>query len=120
MFWLLTQLRRNGTEKEANTIASHLINPLILFQHMATLFAFFGKGFQNLDQLKTQFSHFESTLHQHSTHLGQLTKGYTELQQKTKELLERMPVLKCVFSKQPVVYKVLQPFSQDSLHGSHN
>ena len=93
MFWLLTQLRRNGTEKEANTIASHLMNPLILFQHMATLFTFFGNGFQNLDQLKTQFSHFESTLHQHSTHLGQLTKGYTELQQRTKELLERMPVL---------------------------
>jgi len=85
-----TQLQRNGTEKEPNTVASHLMNPLILFQHMATLFTFFGNGFQNLDQLKT---HFESTLHQHSTHLGQLTKGYTELQQRTKELLERMPVL---------------------------
>ena len=57
------------------------------------LFTYFGNGFQKLDQLQTQFIHLESTLHQHSTHLGQLTKGYAELQQRTKELLERMPIL---------------------------
>ena len=90
---ICTQLRRNGSEKEPNTIASHLKNPLILFQHMVALFTYFGNGFQKLDQLQTQFIHLESTLHQHSTHLGQLTKGYADLQQRTKELLERMPIL---------------------------
>ena len=90
---ICTQLLRNGTETEPNTIASHLTNHLVLFQHMVALFPFFGNGFQKLDQLQTQFIHLESTLRQHSTHLGQLTKGYTELQQRTKELLERMPIL---------------------------
>ena len=87
---ICTQLLRNGTDKEPNTVASHLTNPLILFQHMVALFTFFGNGFQ---KLQTQVIHLESTLHQHSTHLGQLTKGYTELQQRSKELLERMPIL---------------------------
>ena len=87
---IYTQLQRNGTEEEPNTIASHLTNPLILFQHMVAVFTFFGNGFQ---QSETRLSHLESSLHQHSTHLGQLTKGYAELQQRTEELLERMPVL---------------------------
>ena len=87
---ICTQLLRNGTEKEPNTVASHLTNPLIVFQHMVALFTFFGNGFQ---KLQMQVIHLESTLHQHSTHLGQLTKGYAELQQRTKELFERMPIL---------------------------
>ena len=88
-----TQLLRNGTEREPNTAASHLTDPLVLFQHMVALFSYFGNGFQKVEQLQIQFSHLESTLRQHSTHLEQLTKNYTELQQKTEESLQRMPVL---------------------------
>ena len=43
---ICTQLLRNGTKEEPNTIASHLTNPLILFQHMVALFTFFGQGTQ--------------------------------------------------------------------------
>ena len=81
-----TQLLRKGTEKEPNTIASHLTNPLILFQHMVALFTYFGNSF---DQLQTRCTHLESTLQQHSAHLVQLTKGYTEMQHKMEELLEK-------------------------------
>ena len=86
LFFFCTQLLRKGTEKEPNTIASHLTNPLTLFQHMAALFTYFGNSF---DQLQTRCSHLESTLQQHSAHLGQLTKSYTEMQHKMKELLEK-------------------------------
>ena len=93
---ICTQLQRNGTEEEPNSIASHLTNPLILFQHMVALFTFFGNGFQKLDQLQTQFINLESTLHQHSTHLGQLTKGYAELQQRTNYEIRVMDLEKRV------------------------
>ena len=38
------QLFRNGTKKKPNTIASHLTNPLTLFQHLVALFTYFGDG----------------------------------------------------------------------------
>ena len=81
-----TQLLRRGTEKEPNTIASHLTDPHILFQHMLALFTYFGSSF---DHLQTRFSHLESTSQQHSAHLEQLTKDYTEVQHKIKGLLEK-------------------------------
>ena len=53
---------------------------------MVALFTYFGSSF---DHLQTRFSHLESTLQRHSAHLGQLTKNYTEMQHKIKELLEK-------------------------------
>ena len=53
---------------------------------MVALFTYFGDCF---NQLQTRCSHLESTLQQHSAHLGQLTKGYTEMQHKIKEVLEK-------------------------------
>ena len=93
VFWLLcTQLLRKGSEKEPNTIASHLTNPRIQVEHMLALFNYFSDRCQQWDQLQTRFTHLESTLHQHSTDLGQLTKDHAELKHRTKDLLERMPV----------------------------
>ena len=53
---------------------------------MLALFTYFGSSF---DHLKIRFSHLESTLQQHSAHLEQLTKGYTEMQHEIKGLLEK-------------------------------
>ena len=53
---------------------------------MVALFTYFGNSF---DQLKTRFSHFESTLQCHSAHLEQLTKDYTEMQHEIRGLLEK-------------------------------
>ena len=53
---------------------------------MLALFTYFGSSF---DHLQTQFSHLESTSQQHSAHLEQLTKDYTEVQHKIKGLLEK-------------------------------
>ena len=52
---------------------------------MVALVTYFGNCF---DQLQTRCSHLEGILQQHSAHLGQLTKGYTEMQHKLEELLE--------------------------------
>ena len=53
---------------------------------MVAFFTYFGSSF---DHLQTRFSHLESTLQQHSAHLEQLTKGYTEMQHEIKGLLEK-------------------------------
>ena len=53
---------------------------------MLALFTYFGSSF---DHLQTRFSHLESTSQQHSAHLEQLTKDYTEVQHKIKGLLEK-------------------------------
>ena len=110
-----TQLLRNGTEREPNTAASHLTNPLVLFQHMVALFSYFGNGFQKVDQLQIQFSHLESTLWQHSTDLEQLAKNYTKLQQRTAESLQRMPVLEKQNGTKNWTFK----FHEGSLSGSN-
>ena len=46
---ICTQLLRNRTEKEPNTITSHLTSPLILLQHMVALLNYFGNGKANGD-----------------------------------------------------------------------
>ena len=85
-------LQRKGTEKQLNTIASHLTDPVIQTEHLLALFNYCLNNFQR-DQLQTQFGRLESTLHQHSEMLGQLTKRYTEMQHKITELSGYMSVL---------------------------
>ena len=47
---ICTQLFRNETKKKQNTIASHLTNPLTLFQHLVALFTYFGDGKADSDR----------------------------------------------------------------------
>ena len=89
----LPQLLRNGTEREPNTDASHLTDPLVLFQHMVALFSYFGNGVQKVEQLQIQFGDLESTLQQHSVHIEQLSKCYPEMQYKIKEASEHISIL---------------------------
>ena len=84
-----TQLLRNGTEREPNTAASHLMNPLTLFQHMEALFTYFGNSVQKVEQLQIQFSRLERTLQ--GTHSGHLnTGGSRELHPVSRANLDRL------------------------------
>ena len=90
------QLERNGGEHDHNTIANHFKNPMILFQHMLTLFTSLQNCFQNVGQLQRQFTHLENGISQRTVHPGQLAKVHAEMQHNTKELLDRMTVLEQV------------------------
>ena len=69
------QLERNGGEQENYTIANHFKNPMILFQHMLTLFSSIQNCLQNVGQLQQQFAHLENGISQHTVHPGQLAKS---------------------------------------------
>ena len=87
------QLVRTGGEEQHNTTANHLKDPLILFQHMMTLFAHLSNCLQKVGQLQLQFSRLENDIPQQTVHPGQLAKVHAEMQHTTKGLLERMAVL---------------------------
>ena len=87
------QLSRNTAQSDPNSVAHHILNPLILFQHVLTLAAVISDVRTTVDSLVRDFSSKQGSPRE-TVHPADLTRVHAEMQRSIKNLTDQLESLK--------------------------